>query len=198
MKPLYWTLSALGLLGQATAYLISPNGTAAPGSAEDCSSWFGYEKGVTCQMVEVLYEITAAEFEEWNPIVTEVGSGCALIPDLYFCVEVDFVPGTYTSLPSNYLSYYPTVSVSTSLLSAISMTSTSTSTSASTSISTASSTSHSSSTSQLPAPASATTPSSGSMTATTPIQCGTSSTLLALLSGWMIVSALTSLAGAAR
>ncbi|KAJ5651465.1 uncharacterized protein N7484_005188 [Penicillium longicatenatum] len=157
-------------------------------------------------MVEVLYEITAAEFEEWNPIVTEVGSGCALIPDLYFCVEVDFVPGTYTSLPSNYLSYYPTVSVSTSLPSAISMTSTSTSTSASTtaftsastSISTASSTSHSSSTSQLPAPESATTQSSGSMTATTPIQSGTSSTLLALLPGWMIVSALASLAGAAR
>jgi hypothetical protein len=66
MKPLDSSaLSAVGLLTQATAYLISPNGTAAPGSAEDCSSWFGYEKGVTCQMVEVLYEITAAEFEEW-------------------------------------------------------------------------------------------------------------------------------------
>lgn len=66
MKPLYWIFSALSLpLGQATAYLVSPNGTAAPGSAEDCSNWVGYEKDMTCQMVEVLYEITAAEFEEW-------------------------------------------------------------------------------------------------------------------------------------
>lgn len=66
MKSFYWALSALGLsLGQAAGYLVSPAGTAAPGSNEDCSLWYRYVNGSDCEAVEVLYEITATEFEEW-------------------------------------------------------------------------------------------------------------------------------------
>ncbi|KAJ6002559.1 hypothetical protein N7451_005106 [Penicillium sp. IBT 35674x] len=102
MKSFYWALSALSLsLGQATGYLVSPAGTAAPGSNKDCSLWYRYVEGSNCEAVEVLYEITATEFEEWNPIVTETGTGCQMLPDLYYCVEVNFVAGTY--LPSSYL-----------------------------------------------------------------------------------------------
>lgn len=66
MKSFYWVLSALSLsLGQAAGYLVSPAGTAAPGSNEDCSLWYRYVNGSDCEAVEVLYEITATEFEEW-------------------------------------------------------------------------------------------------------------------------------------
>lgn len=66
MKSFYWALSALSLsLGQAAGYLVSPAGVAAPGSSEDCSLWYLYEEGSTCEDVEVLYEISATEFEEW-------------------------------------------------------------------------------------------------------------------------------------
>ncbi|KAJ5556384.1 hypothetical protein N7494_000299 [Penicillium frequentans] len=102
MKSFYWALSALSLsLGQATGYLVSPAGVAAPGSSEDCSLWYLYQEGSTCEAVEVLYEISAAEFEEWNPLVMDIGSSCEMLPDLYYCVAVDFIAGTY--LPSSYL-----------------------------------------------------------------------------------------------
>ncbi|KAJ5890073.1 hypothetical protein N7504_010883 [Penicillium tannophilum] len=102
MKSFYWALIALSLfLGQAAGYLVSPAGTAAPGSNEDCSLWYRYVNGSDCEAVEVLYEITATEFEEWNPIVTETGSGYQMLADLYYCVEVNFVAGTY--MPSSYL-----------------------------------------------------------------------------------------------
>lgn len=66
MRSFYWALSALSLpMGQAVGYLVSPTGVAAPGSSEDCTLWYLYQEGSTCEAVEVLYEISAAEFEEW-------------------------------------------------------------------------------------------------------------------------------------
>ncbi|KAI2765953.1 hypothetical protein CBS147339_6385 [Penicillium roqueforti] len=117
MKSFYWALSALSLsLGQAAGYLVSPAGVAAPGSSEDCSLWYLYQEGSTCQAVEVLYEITAAQFEEWNPLVMDLGSSCEMLPDLYYCVQVNFVVGTY--LPSSYL-VAPSVPVPAAALSYI-------------------------------------------------------------------------------
>lgn len=66
MKHLAWILSALSLpLGQAAAYLVTPDGTPAPGSTEDCSYWIAYIEYATCELIEEVYQITAAEFEEW-------------------------------------------------------------------------------------------------------------------------------------
>ncbi|PWY70846.1 hypothetical protein BO94DRAFT_609132 [Aspergillus sclerotioniger CBS 115572] len=102
MKPFTWVLAALSLpLGQAAAYLVTPPGTPAPGSTEDCSYWIAYIEHATCELIEEVYQITAAQFEEWNPIVTEVGSGCEMLPGLYYCVQIDFIyPSTTVAASS--------------------------------------------------------------------------------------------------
>ncbi|KAJ6035924.1 hypothetical protein N7540_000203 [Penicillium herquei] len=110
MKSVYWTLSALSLsLEHAAGYLVSPAGVAAPGSSEDCTLWYLYQEGTTCEAVEVLYEISPADFEDWNPLVMDLGSSCEMLPDLYYCVQVNFITGTY--LPSSYLVATPSSSV---------------------------------------------------------------------------------------
>ncbi|GIJ99590.1 hypothetical protein Aspvir_001724 [Aspergillus viridinutans] len=79
------------------AYLVSPPGTAAPGTTADCSEWIEYSSSLTCALIEQLFGMTEAEFEEWNPIVTELGTGCALISGLYYCVQVNFTTVTVSS-----------------------------------------------------------------------------------------------------
>ncbi|KAL3478310.1 hypothetical protein BJX99DRAFT_256635 [Aspergillus californicus] len=73
------------------AYIVSPSGDAAPGTTEDCTRWVEYSASLTCGWIQKLFGMTEAQFEEWNPIVTESGSGCTLLPDLYYCVQVNFV-----------------------------------------------------------------------------------------------------------
>ncbi|KAL4983791.1 hypothetical protein BDW68DRAFT_181273 [Aspergillus falconensis] len=61
---------------RAGAYLVSPPGTAAPGTTEDCTQWVEYSSGLTCELLETYFGMMEAGFEEWNPIVTELGNGC--------------------------------------------------------------------------------------------------------------------------
>ncbi|KAJ5789431.1 uncharacterized protein N7518_006442 [Penicillium psychrosexuale] len=66
MKSPFSLLSALSLaLGQAAAYLITPDGTPSPDSTEDCSYWVAYINmpPVSCERV---YGITAAELGKTN------------------------------------------------------------------------------------------------------------------------------------
>lgn len=85
---LYWPLSAL-VLRSAEAYLVSPDGTAAPGATEDCSAWVQDSYLLTCAIIEATFGMTEAQFEEWNPSTALLGD-CALIEGLYYCVEVNF------------------------------------------------------------------------------------------------------------
>ncbi|OBT64730.1 hypothetical protein VE03_05914 [Pseudogymnoascus sp. 23342-1-I1] len=80
------------------AYLVSPAGTAAPGTTEDCTQWVEYSSGLTCALLETYFGMTEAEFEEWNPIVTELGDGCELLPGLYYCVQVSFTTVSVSSV----------------------------------------------------------------------------------------------------
>jgi hypothetical protein len=59
---LFWQLQATSLVG---AYLVSPPGTAAPGTTEDCTQWVEYSSGLTCELLETYFGMTEAEFEEW-------------------------------------------------------------------------------------------------------------------------------------
>ncbi|KAF5869956.1 uncharacterized protein Bfra_010101 [Botrytis fragariae] len=111
-----WALSSL--LG------ASP-GTAAPGASEDCSAWVQQSYSLTCADIEAYYGITEVEFEAWNPIVTELGTGCSLIAELYYCVSIDY-------LPLNTPSAYTPTGTSVSLLGTGTGTSTPTSTAPST------------------------------------------------------------------
>ncbi|KAJ4424542.1 hypothetical protein N0V82_000866 [Gnomoniopsis sp. IMI 355080] len=85
---LAWPLSAL-VLRSAEAYLVSPDGTAAPGATEDCSAWVQDSNLLTCAIIEASFGMTEAQFEEWNPSTALLGD-CALIEGLYYCVEVNF------------------------------------------------------------------------------------------------------------
>ncbi|KAL6230022.1 hypothetical protein BDW75DRAFT_234733 [Aspergillus navahoensis] len=92
---LFWHLLATSRAG---AYLVSPPGTAAPGTTEDCTQWVEYSSGLTCELLESYFGMMEAEFEEWNPIVTELGDGCELLPGLYYCVQVNFTTISVSSV----------------------------------------------------------------------------------------------------
>ncbi|KAL4733813.1 hypothetical protein BDV11DRAFT_175330 [Aspergillus similis] len=101
----------LALLSLVQGYLVSPPGTAAPGTTDDCSEWIEYSSSLTCALIEQYFGMTEAEFEAWNPIVTELGSGCTLIEGLYYCVQVNFTTITVSS--TNPISTTATLSTST-------------------------------------------------------------------------------------
>lgn len=56
-------LSTVFSIGRA--YLVSPPGAVAPGTTSECSNWVGYNSLWGCENIEVLFGITAAEFEAW-------------------------------------------------------------------------------------------------------------------------------------
>lgn len=123
----------------AGAYLVTPPGTVAPGTTDDCSKWVEYSSGLTCSYIEKLYGMTEAEFEAWvgitqnktqdvmstnwkfyqNPIVTELGDGCSLISSLYYCVQVNF-----TALTASSFNLYTSTSSSSPIKSSSSVAST--------------------------------------------------------------------------
>ncbi|KAH8598447.1 hypothetical protein B0O99DRAFT_738710 [Bisporella sp. PMI_857] len=149
MKLSHLLSSAVVALPLVGAYLVSPDGTAAPGTTSACSEWVQDSYSLTCAIIERFYGMTEAQFEEWNPSVTQLGSGCTLISGLYYCVQINY--STMSTLPTG----LPITSTSTTL-------STSTTTS---SVLTNSKTSSTSTTESSVTP---TTTSSGSGT-TTPI-----------------------------
>ncbi|KAI0903549.1 hypothetical protein F4823DRAFT_269713 [Ustulina deusta] len=81
-------LSALALRA-AEAYLVSPDGTAAPGASKDCSAWVQDSYLLTCAIIEEYYGMTEAEFIAWNPSVALLGD-CTMVEGLYYCVEVNY------------------------------------------------------------------------------------------------------------
>ncbi|KAI1464713.1 LysM domain-containing protein [Daldinia caldariorum] len=95
MKP--YTLLPVLALPLAKAYLVAPPGTPAPGAASGCSEWVQQSYGLTCAIIEQFYGISAAEFEAWNPSVTQLGSGCNLIQGLYYCTQVNYVSHSFLS-----------------------------------------------------------------------------------------------------
>ncbi|KAK1766314.1 hypothetical protein QBC33DRAFT_542494 [Phialemonium atrogriseum] len=99
MKPLR-LLSSVFALHLAEGYLVSPPGTPAPGAAADCSAWVQNSYSLTCDIVERFFGMSLAQFEAWNPSVTELGEGCNMIEGLYYCVEVDFVTLTTLTTPT--------------------------------------------------------------------------------------------------
>ncbi|KAL4981877.1 hypothetical protein BDW68DRAFT_183077 [Aspergillus falconensis] len=115
MNPIYHLCYFLGL-SLAGAYLVSPPGTAAPGTTEDCTQWVEYSSDLTCAWIETLFGMAEAQFEEWNPIVTELGDSCTLLPGLYYCVQVNFSTISVSSV-------YPIPTTSTSSTDASSPTS---------------------------------------------------------------------------
>ncbi|KAI0476852.1 hypothetical protein F4859DRAFT_65195 [Xylaria cf. heliscus] len=112
-------LSALALR-TAEAYLVSPDGTAAPGASEDCSAWVQDSYLLTCAIIEKYYGMTEAQFIAWNPSVALLGD-CTMVEGLYYCVEVNYqvLTNVTTSVPT---------STQTTSTKATSTTSTSTST----------------------------------------------------------------------
>ncbi|OKL55215.1 hypothetical protein UA08_09512 [Talaromyces atroroseus] len=106
MNLFYRVVYALVSIKLVGAYLVTPPGTAAPGTTSACSEWVQMSYALTCEIIESYFGLTAAEFEEWNPSVTELGSGCTMIQDLYYCVQIDFVAmstGFSTSLTGIYI-----------------------------------------------------------------------------------------------
>ncbi|RHZ66291.1 hypothetical protein CDV55_107103 [Aspergillus turcosus] len=98
-----FSLPSLALLFSssiASAYLVPPPGTAAPGTNADCSAWVIAGPGVTCALVLEAYRISEADFEDWNPITTEIGSSCTLIEGFDYCVEVNYVEATTGPVPT--------------------------------------------------------------------------------------------------
>ncbi|KAJ0413108.1 hypothetical protein BJY00DRAFT_320114 [Aspergillus carlsbadensis] len=119
---LFWPLLPISL---AAAYLVCPPGTAAPGTTDDCTQWVEYSSGLTCELLETLFGMTEAEFEEWNPIVTELGDSCELLPGLYYCVQVNFTVISVSSV-------YPIPTTTSSTITASSSTDASTTASSTT------------------------------------------------------------------
>ncbi|OOQ86417.1 hypothetical protein PEBR_21486 [Penicillium brasilianum] len=111
----FWGL--LAVLSLVQGYLVSPPGTAAPGTTDDCSGWIEYSSSLTCALIEQYFGMTEAEFEAWNPIVTELGSGCTLIEELYYCVQVNFTTVTVSSI--NPISTTATLTTSTTSSTAV-------------------------------------------------------------------------------
>ena len=48
-------------------YLVAvpSGGIAAPGTTADCSAWVQQSYSLTCELIEVYFNITEAEFELW-------------------------------------------------------------------------------------------------------------------------------------
>ncbi|EEQ32195.1 LysM domain-containing protein [Microsporum canis CBS 113480] len=98
---------------QAASYLVSPPGTPAPGATVECTDWVQQSYGLTCAIIKQFYGMSAAQFEKWNPSVTQLGSGCNLIQGLYYCVQVNYVSMTFLSTgPPTTTSHMPTVTTS--------------------------------------------------------------------------------------
>ncbi|KAK0385665.1 hypothetical protein NLU13_6842 [Sarocladium strictum] len=111
------------------SYLVTPDGVAAPGSNTDCSSWIQASYEMTCEIIELYYNLSEAQFEEWNPSTADQGVNCTLIDSLYYCVDVSFASmhtGFPTSLstlsPSNVVP--PTISVPATTLKTVTATAT--------------------------------------------------------------------------
>ncbi|KAF5137709.1 hypothetical protein E5D57_001488 [Metarhizium anisopliae] len=49
----------------AEGYLVSPQGTPAPGATKDCSAWVQQSLGQTCASIESAYGMSSAKFQEW-------------------------------------------------------------------------------------------------------------------------------------
>ncbi|KAH7120729.1 hypothetical protein EDB81DRAFT_914530 [Dactylonectria macrodidyma] len=103
------------------SYLVTPDGVAAPGSNTDCSAWIQASYLMTCEIIELYYDLTEAQFEEWNPSTADQGDNCTLIDSLYYCVDVSFAsmhtvfPTTISTLsPSDVVP--PTISLSATTL----------------------------------------------------------------------------------
>lgn len=62
-------LSALAL-GAAEAYLVSPDGTAAPGASQYCTAWVQDSYLLTCAIIEEYYGMTQAQFIAWASTVS--------------------------------------------------------------------------------------------------------------------------------
>lgn len=78
-------LSSILAVRLAAAYLVSPDGTAAPGANSDCSEWVQDSYALTCAIIEEIYGITEAQFEEWVSKPTRHSGG----PQLMKRVEPD-------------------------------------------------------------------------------------------------------------
>lgn len=61
---LVYLLSPLAV-GQTAAYLVTPDGTAAPGADPDCTEWVQDSYALTCEIIEAGFGITEAQFVAW-------------------------------------------------------------------------------------------------------------------------------------
>ncbi|KAK7961078.1 hypothetical protein PG988_012292 [Apiospora saccharicola] len=83
-------------LGLADAYLVAPDGTPAPGAASSCSAWVQNSYALTCDKITTILGMTQEQFKSWNPSVAQLGPGCNMIKNLYYCVQVNFIKTTPT------------------------------------------------------------------------------------------------------
>lgn len=60
-----WIWTLLTVVSLVRGYLVAPPGTAAPGTTIDCSEWLEYSSSLTCSLIEQLFGMIEAEFEEW-------------------------------------------------------------------------------------------------------------------------------------
>ncbi|KAI1146243.1 hypothetical protein F4825DRAFT_456675 [Nemania diffusa] len=109
-------LSALAL-GAAEAYLVSPDGTAAPGASQYCTAWVQDSYLLTCAIIEEYYGMTQAQFIAWastNPSVALLGD-CTMVEGLYYCVEINYqvLTTVTTSVPTSTTTTTSTTSTST-------------------------------------------------------------------------------------
>ncbi|KAH8646867.1 LysM domain protein [Xylariales sp. PMI_506] len=118
-------LSSLAL-GQVGAYLVQPGGTAAPGANSACSEWVDAVADLTCAEVERTYGVSEADFESYNPTLTELGSGCTMIVGLYYCVQINYGASTATTTSSSASTKSTTTSAATTPTTLITSTTTST------------------------------------------------------------------------
>ncbi|KAH7346764.1 LysM domain-containing protein [Rhexocercosporidium sp. MPI-PUGE-AT-0058] len=141
-------LSSAPVLGQAGAYLVTPDGTPAPGSSVYCSLWVQDSYALTCAIIEKFYGLTEALFEEWNPSTTLLGDSCTLISDLYYCVQINYstMSTLSTSPPTSTTKSTSSSSATTTTSSSTIVTATSTTTSTTLKTSTTSTTSSTTST----------------------------------------------------
>ncbi|KAL2822248.1 hypothetical protein BDW59DRAFT_163841 [Aspergillus cavernicola] len=79
-------------------HTLSPLQGLPPPGLQKIAKWVEYSSGLTCAWIETLFGMTEAEFEEWNPIVTELGDSCTLLSGLYYCVQVNFTTISVSSV----------------------------------------------------------------------------------------------------
>ncbi|GKZ34453.1 hypothetical protein AbraIFM66950_004728 [Aspergillus brasiliensis] len=73
-----------------------------PSTVADCTKYYYVVDGDTCETIEAAYDITAAQFSEWNPYVSN-GSDCQhLWLDTYICIGApdSSSPTATTSAPT--------------------------------------------------------------------------------------------------